>query len=322
MSQESMLAIIHAELRHADAATMNAVLETLRRAKQSEPQPIKFTSGFVDVLMPKAKTVSQFIGENLTLEQYERLSLKERAALQTRLKEQNYLWLREHFEKRKAAWLVVVNGRIERWGTRLKERPLARQNVDVAQRTGKFPFVFINDDYMAIEETASRWNETIESGDFYPTIPLALSSASNVLQIVGDFDTGASGTFLDYDFLRTKNLVRPETGDYNEIAMHLGKPYQCVSKLLHVELSSDAGEDYASDLMIDCVPDWHESPSIKINPSRIALVGRDVLLTLKPSILLDFEARATEVLNTKNKTQPRSKTISSRKRNSPQRKRS
>ena len=34
--------------------------------------------------------------------------------------------------------------------------------------------------------------------------------------MVGDFDTGSSHTFVDYEFLSAQNLVRPELRDYLE----------------------------------------------------------------------------------------------------------
>lgn len=303
MSQETMLAAINAELNHADAATMNLVLETLRNAKQTKPIT-RFQAGDHHYASKSQPTPAlQFVGENLTLEEYRSLEPKEKGVLQMRLKEQNHLWLREQFKRRKAAWLVVVNGSIEAWGESLKDRPLAPQNVEVSQRTGKFPFVFVNDDYMAIEESGSAWSETIDPQDSYPTLPLTLGSSSQVVKIIGDLDTGAFDTFADYEFLRVKNLLQPATGDYYEIARHLGQTYQFVSKLLHVQLSTSSGKAHALDVMINCVPDWHASPFVKINPDRVALVGRDILRALMPRVLLDFEARRTEI-HSKKATKP------------------
>ncbi|NUO79187.1 hypothetical protein HUU05_03850 [candidate division KSB1 bacterium] len=153
-----MLAAINAELKNADTATMGLILETLRHAKQPRPAAMFEVRDGREALEAQTTSALHFIGDNLTLEEYERLSLKERAQLQLRLKDQNQTWLREQFAKRKAAWLVVVNGKVESWGKSLKDRPIARQNLEIAQRTGRFPFVFINDDYITIEESASAWS--------------------------------------------------------------------------------------------------------------------------------------------------------------------
>lgn len=299
MSQETMLAAINAELRSADVATMSLVLDTLRTIKQTKPSARFQMERGLDTRSLQSSTPLQFIGENLTLEEYRRLSPKERGALQMRLREQNALWVREQFSKRNAAWLVVVNGEVLAAGETLKNLPLGPQHVETSQRTGKFPFVFINDDHMTIEESASHWHETNVAADFYPTIPMRLESAANTFKIVCDFDSGASHSFIDYDFLRAENLVHPEEDDYYEISRHLNQPYFYIAKTLSVQLSSHQGKVFALTTKLYCVPDWQDSPFVKINPNRVALVGRDVLLALKPKVLLDFDALRTEIQSKK-----------------------
>jgi hypothetical protein len=295
-----MIENIKAELEHVDASALHSIWQIIDKSKR-KPVPLPdFTGGSAsrraDKMAPKNKPL-KFIGENLTLEEYERLSPKERGMLQRRLKEQNHLWLKKKFSELKAAWLVVVNGEVIDWGKGLKNLPLAKQNVEVSQRTGKFPFVFINEALMAIEESSSAWHTTKDPGDYYPTLPVTLSSASNVVELVGDFDTGASGTFVDYDYLRDRNLIQPEVGDYYEISHHLNQPYHGVAKSLRFQLSSKAGGTFAFNALIYCVPDWRTSPFVNINPHRVALVGRDLLLALKPKVLLDFNQRQTEIMD-------------------------
>ena len=55
---------------------------------------------------------------------------------------------------------------------------------------------------------------------------------------------------------------------------------------------------------ICCVPQWHTSPFVAINPNRIALVGRDLMLKLKPKIALDFDKRQTEIVSATAANQP------------------
>jgi len=43
------------------------------------------------------------------------------------------------------------------------------------------------------------------------------------------------------------------------------------------------------------VADWHNSPFTAINPNRTFLLGRSGLLNLRPRVILDFDARLTEV---------------------------
>jgi len=300
MSHEVMLENIKTRLDKVDHAVLQSIMALIN---QSETKPAILPqaavgSTFKPVDIPDAvNRKTNFVGENLTLEEYEHLSPGERGGLQQRLRERNHLWLQEKFASLKAAWLVVVNGEIIASGQNLRNLPLAKQNVEVYQRTGKFPFVFINDDLMAIEEGTSTWHATVDPGDFYPTLPVTLTSPADTVAITGDFYTGASGSFVDYDFLRAQNLIRPEIGDYFELSRHLNQPYHCVAKPLFFKLCSKTRKVYAFETMIYCVTDWPLSPFVKINPTRVALIGRDLLLALKPRVLLDFAQRQTEILS-------------------------
>lgn len=295
MSQETMLAAINAELKNADTATMGLILETLRRVKQPRPAAVFEVYDRREALGLQTPTTLHFIGENLMPAEYRSLPPHDRVSLQKRLKEQNALWLREQFSKRKAAWLVVVDGEVIACGETLANLPLAPQHAETARKTGKFPFVFINDDHIVIEENASHWHATNAPNDFYPTIPMSLSSSFTAIEIVGDFDTGASHSFADYDLLRARNLIRPEEDGYYEFSLHLSQPYHYIAKSLRFQLTARAGHTYVLDAKLHCVPDWQKSPFVRINPNRVALVGRDLLLALKPKVLLDFDGLDTEI---------------------------
>ncbi len=84
------------------------------------------------------------------------------------------------------------------------------QVLEVCKRTGKFPFVFINDKFVVIEESASLWHPTNQTDDHYPTLPIMLSSIDGAVEFVGDLDTGATHTFVDYDFLENRNIIQAE----------------------------------------------------------------------------------------------------------------
>jgi hypothetical protein len=112
----------------------------------------------------------QFVGENLTPEEYEKLTLQERGMLQWRLQMQNHFWLEKTFLKLNAAWLVVVNGQVIASGKSLKNLPMQPQVRRICRRTGKFPFIFVNDKFITIEEIISSWSKTKQAGDYYPTL--------------------------------------------------------------------------------------------------------------------------------------------------------
>jgi hypothetical protein len=239
MSHETMIENIKAELEHVDALALESIWEIIDKSKQKPVPSRDFADGSAlrraDKMAPPNKPL-KFVGENLTLEEYERLSVDERCKLKQRLKEQNHHWLREKFSAPRTAWLAVIDGEVIASGKTLKDLPLAKQNVEISRRTGKFPFVFIHEDLMLIEESGSTWHETNNLGDFYPTLPATLSSASTAVEIIGDFDTGAAQTFADYDFLASHNLIRPKIGDDYESSRHLNRPFHYVAKLLHFKI--------------------------------------------------------------------------------------
>ncbi len=142
MSHESMIENIKANLDHVDPAALQSIWEIVNQSKP-KPVPSSKSTGRSTFRHAAAEKPAKFVGENLTLDDYERLSPKERGMLQRRLKEQNHLWLKSKFSELKAAWLVVIDGEVIDWGKSLKNLPMARQNVEVSHRTGKFPFVFI-----------------------------------------------------------------------------------------------------------------------------------------------------------------------------------
>lgn len=106
----------------------------------------------------------KFVGENLLPEEYQSLSLDDRAALQWRLKERNHEWLKEQFSKRKAAWIAVVNDQVIASDKTLETRPLSAQILKLCNATGKFPFIFVNDEFITIEENPIRGHGAFLNG--------------------------------------------------------------------------------------------------------------------------------------------------------------
>ncbi|MEK7730076.1 MAG: hypothetical protein AAB354_16840 [candidate division KSB1 bacterium] len=147
MSHEMIIENIKTKLSHIEPVLLNSIWEIVEHAERRQQTPIPREPVRAQALVAGEL---HFIGENLRLEEYERLSRKQRAALQLRLKEQNFSWLKEQFAKHQAAWLIVVDGKAAKWGESLQDRPLAQQNVEISQQTGKFPFVFVNDEYLAM----------------------------------------------------------------------------------------------------------------------------------------------------------------------------
>jgi hypothetical protein len=193
MSHATMLEHVKAELDNVEAEALQSIQEIIDKAKRKSaamPEPAVGSSPSRAKKTTAASQPLKFIGENLTLEEFERLSLEERAMVKWRLKEQNHAWLQEKFSVLDAAWVVVVDGQVIASGRSLDDKPRQPQNLEICKRTGKFPLVFVNDKFITIEEGISLWHETKQAGDYYPTLPVTLRSAFGVVEVAGDFDTG------------------------------------------------------------------------------------------------------------------------------------
>lgn len=294
MGHVAIVENIKADLDRVDAESLLSIREIIDRSLQK-----------VAALAAQRNEPHQFVGKNLLPEEYERLSLDDRGKLQWRLREQNHEWLKEHFSQLGAAWIVVVEGKVIASDKTLETKPLSPEILKICRATGKFPFIFANEKFITIEENASAWQPTIRSGDFYPTLAVKLGSDSGTAEVIGDFDTGSSHTFVDYDFFEAKGVLHPELRDYPEVHVHLNQSFVYIDKLLRVELPNDSGSARAVDARISCVQRWRSSPFTEINPNRVALIGRDVLFKLKPKVFLDFDQLQTEIMASGKTRQPR-----------------
>jgi hypothetical protein len=317
MNHEAMLEDIKAELDHLDPAVLRSIREIIKQAKRPRTRALatkqRSAMPLIDIETIKDDNL-QFSGENLAPEAYEKLALEERGMMQWRLQMQNHFWLKKTFSRLDAAWLVVVDGQVIAFGKSLKNLPMQPQVRKICRQTGKFPYIFVNDKFITIEEMIAAWSKTTQAGDYYPTLPIILKSASNVIDVAGDFDTGASHTFVDYDFLAAQNVIQPEPEDYPIASLHLSQRFTYVAKWLQVELPSNSSEARNLIARIFCVSNWRLSPFVALNPNRTALIGRDIMLELKPNVRLDFDRRQTEILPAEKPRQTRRKGSTKKKR--------
>jgi hypothetical protein len=298
MSHEAILETIKTELDDADAATLQSVWETLRQAKQGSTE-LPVATGVQISRRTSTATTSEkslaFIGENPPFDPNRAFSFKERAAEKRRLKAQNREWLLQKFKELHAGWLMVVDGQVIATGATLSDYPDPEQILEVCHRTEKFPFLFINEDLLAIEESGSAWHPTIDPNDFYPTVNVKFRSNVGTIDVIADLDTGAGAIFVDYDLLANQNVIQPKAQEQIENAHHLNQIFEYLPRKVTVEIVLASGEVRSQELKIACVAAWRKSPFVKINPNRTALVGRAVFLKLKPRILLDFDKQETKL---------------------------
>lgn len=300
MSHKAILETIKAELENADAATIQSIWETLRQTKQSSAELPVAVGGQVarrssTTTALASKKSLKFVGENAPFDPNRNLSLEERIAVKRLLKADNREWLLQKFRDLKAAWLMVVDGKVIASGKKFSDYPEPEQILEVCHRTGKFPFLFINEDVLAIEESSSAWHSTVDPDDFYPTIKVKFRTHTGAATVVADFDTGASAIFVDYVFLVKQNVIQLKAQEEGESAQHLNQTFGYLPRKVTVEIVLASGEVCSRELNIACVVAWENSPFVKINPKRTALVGRKVFLLLKPRILLDFEKQESKL---------------------------
>jgi len=254
-------------------------------------------AGEVKVQAVDLATKIGFRTRNLSLEEYERLSDIERSYFHTLAREENMSWIQSQLEEHGAGWLMVIDGRVIAHGKGLDDYPDETEIRRICDRTGKFPFVFINDLLVAVEEATTAWHQTVHPDDYYPTLGLRLISLdrASAIELVADFDTGALGTFADVERLVSGGIIQITLFDVPHMATHLNRRYSYILKHLPVQVIGSAGRRHESLETVICVRDWQAGPFVQINPSREALVGRHLPARLALRLSLDFVARRTEL---------------------------
>jgi len=297
MNHTAIIETIKTELVEANPDTLAYLLEVLRQSKQRDFLSTEIDAASLPSFQQWVAPVQppRFRGENLPWEAIEKLSIKERGAMQRWLKELNKAWLEEKFASLNALWLMIVDGEVIASGTTKKDYPKPARISEICRQTEKYPFIFINDNALTIEESSSAWNR-IGATDFYPTIPLSLNSDSGSAALIADFDTGSASSFADYDFLLAHNVVQRDDREYVEDSVHLSQAYEFISKTVTIKMTTNSGKEVALETDVYCVENWARSPFVKINSQRLALIGRDLLLEFKLCALLNFDRRQTQIM--------------------------
>lgn len=157
MTQEAVLKEIHQRLGPLNSQAQLAVsevLEILRLPRESKS--VRSKDGI-------------FVGENVSVSQYEAWSRDERLRYQTEPEKANARWIGEKLRELRASWIIVSDGKVVASGS-LTEYPTDDDFDALCEKFGKFPFVFLSPSVLVIEEVTS-WHETTEMGDAYPTVP-------------------------------------------------------------------------------------------------------------------------------------------------------
>jgi hypothetical protein len=136
-------------LSERDRLVIQAVYETLERSGPGRPS-------------------LSFVGENLRPEDYQTLPEQEKVTLAQRVQEENKHWLARQFSAFNAAWMAVVDGKVVAFSERFEDYPSPEKIVSLCQQTGKVPFLFLNPQWLLIEEQ-SAWTPLLSLA---PTLSL------------------------------------------------------------------------------------------------------------------------------------------------------
>lgn len=275
MKLEDILAEIEKRLGPLDEKARKAVeLAVTMTAPQKEAEEVEWQ------------------GENPPFDLAAKMPPQERGRLLQELEQLNLKWLERKAAELGARWLLVVDGEVVRFGKSVTDTLSDDELISVCRKRGKLPLLFFP---LRPVEEAVRWHATQYSSDAYPTLPLRISNGSVSLELVADFDTGASEVYLDAETLERCGIIRITEADAIYEAWHLGQSFEYAIKNLRLGLTATGEQIRETQMFAVCVLNWRQSPFVAINPNRTALVGRDLCLALQPIVTLNFADRTTNL---------------------------
>ena len=133
-------------------------------------------------------------GENPPFEVAAKMPPQQRGRLLQELEQLNRKWLERKASELGARWLLVIDGEVVRFGKSPADILSDEEMEAICRERGKLPLLFFP--LRPVEETV-RWHATQYANDAYPTLPLRVSNGVTGLDLVADFDTGASEVYLD-----------------------------------------------------------------------------------------------------------------------------
>jgi len=256
---------------------------------------VKILQGGEDTSTTQQPSEQIFIGRNITPEEYEALSREEKRRYIADAEKRNKCWVENQFNRLQADWIMVVDGQVVMHGTTLDNYPDDEDFLAFCENTGKFPFAFINPRVFFIEERPTVWHKTNSPYDAYPALTITVSDNTKRFQTEADLDTGAADCYCSSDLLIMNGIIKIKSRNVEYTSEHLSRPFAYFIKPLWLELADPNGISRRWRASIVCVNDWHRSPFTAINRNRTFLLGRRVLLNLRPRLVLDFDNRCTEV---------------------------
>lgn len=234
--------------------------------------------------------------KNISFDEYKTLSYEDRKQLHLFAFEENKDWIKNKLKENHAAWIAVVDGIVVSFSNKIDNYPSDHQIREICQNTNKFPFIFVNDTLLAIEESGLEWSKKKYEGDVYPTLGLKLYDLEQVnsKSIIADFDTGALGVFIDIDLLASAKIIEETLFDIPRISSHLNFQYEYIFKSVILQIQ-DLLNHTSNEVKktISCIKNWKSSPFVHINPNRAGLLGRSIPNAFEILIMIDFKNKQT-----------------------------
>ncbi len=231
-----------------------------------------------------------FQGENPPFAEMVKLSEEERLRIMDELADINNDWLERKRVELGARWMLVVDGEVLAHGPTLANYPSQQELYEMCEKTGKM--LLLHEAPLLIEER-SAWHPTIYPADSYPTLPITFTGNNQSADVVADFDTGSSDVCVDADVLQGQGIIQIPPFTPWRRATHLGRDFWYTRMGVEISLTATDGSRRSAVHRILCIRDWTQSPFVAVNPTRAALVGRDLCLQLQPTVALNFAQRET-----------------------------
>jgi len=126
---------------------------------------------------------------------------------------------------------MVIDGQVVLHGTTLDTYPEDENFLALCEKTGKYPFVFINPRVFDIEERPAVWHKTNEPDDDYPALPIAIWGNNKCFEADADLDTGAVDCYCALELLTAKGVVNIHSKDVEYLSEHLSRTLCILSNL-------------------------------------------------------------------------------------------
>jgi hypothetical protein len=234
----------------------------------------------------------------MTFRDYLSLSGAERRDMALDLQERYRDWLGRQLDLHRAAWIAVIGGQVVESSPRLDDYPTPERLMKLGTEYNRIPFVFSRPPLF--EEIS--WS-VLPGNDFYPTLALTIGAGDWVhdqllaqgRDLIADFDTGSPYLFLSWDWLLSAGLVTATPVDFPQAWHHLGRQYVYYTRFMRVGIADGSGTRRSLEVACECVEDWDQSPLCEVNPARLALAGRNLLLGFPLTVELNGAERRTVV---------------------------